>query len=170
MARRRYRRYRRRSGKWSANIFEINQQEISASPFDWSGTATLATNPSQTNLGVSQTYTVKNFDISFTIESSAPTTLEAITVYIMFVPQGMNVSETYNVDHPEYIMNYKYLGSPTVAGTGETQQFQPIRVRSRLSRKLNTGDSIVLFLKGYNTAAAATIQLSGLVRWWTKAN
>jgi hypothetical protein len=95
----------------------------------------------------------------------------------MFVPQGMNISEDYNLQHPEYILNYKYLGSPTATfsnqstGDVETQQYQPHRLRTRLSRKLQTGDSIILFIKGLNTSTSAQqVNLSGLIRWWTKAN
>lgn len=171
MARRRIRRIRRRT-RWSANIQELNNNTIDADPSSlFSGTATLATNPSQTTLGVSQVYTVKNFDINFTIETVDAQFIEMVTAYIMYVPQGMNVSENYNLDHPEYILNYKYLGSPNPTGNTETQQFQPIRVRSKLSRKLQTGDSIVLFVKGYNQKnTGTTVSLSGLIRWWTKSN
>ena len=173
---RRTRRRFRRSGKWSANIQEINNVSITTTQGAWSGTTTLATNPSQNTLGVSQIYTVKNFDINFTIESSNYTQLEAISAYIMYVPQGMTITETYNLDHPEYILNYKYLGSPTAGtqtGTSSTenQQYQPYRVRTRMARKLNTGDSVILFIKGLSeTSTATTLQLSGLIRWWTKAN
>ena len=150
---RKTRRYRRRSGKWSANIQEVNNISLTAQHGSWSGTSTLVTNPVQSTLGVSQTYTVKNFDINFTIESANYTQLEAVTAYIMFVPQGMNVSENYNIDHPEYILNYKYLGSPTAGGqTGtsstENQNYQPYRIRTRMARKLQTGDSIILFIIG----------------------
>ena len=167
------RRYRIRS-KWSANIQELLNTAITASPGNWSGTTTLATNPTQNTLGVSQIYTCKNFAVDFTIESSDHWHLEAITAYIMFVPQGMNVSQDYNLEHPEYILNYKYLGSPTGTGTSttaEVQQYQPFKVRTRLSRKLNTGDSVILFIKGLNQSTSnVTLNLSGLVRWWTKAN
>lgn len=177
MAKSKRTRRRFRRSKWSANIQEINNQQIPADPGLWSATTTLATNPVQNILGVSNIYTVKNFDINFTIESGNGLTdanvLEAITAYIMFVPQGMNVDENYNLSHPEYIMNYKYLGSPpgtTTNGT-EVQQFQPFKIRTRLSRKLNTGDSIVLFLKGTNSSnGQVNVFLSGLIRWWTKAN
>lgn len=177
MARTRRTRRRFRRSRWSSNIQELNNVIISADTGQWAGTTTLATNPEQNILGVSNIYTVKNFDINFTIESgnalADANVLEAITAYIMFVPQGMNVSENYNIDHPEYILNYKYLGSPpgTTTGGAELQQFQPYKIRSRLSRKLQTGDSIILFLKGTNSSAAAVnVFLSGLIRWWTKAN
>lgn len=174
MARRTSRRRFRKRSKWSANIQELNNTSITTNPGQWSGTTTLATNPSQNTLGVSQVYTCKNFSVDFTIESDNHWSLEAITAYIMFVPQGMNVSQDYNLQHPEYIMTYKYLGSPTGIGTStsaEVQQYQPFRVRTKLSRKLNTGDSVILFLKGYSQATSnINLVISGLIRWWTKAN
>lgn len=167
----RTRRYRK-TGKWSANIQELNNSTINASASSlFSGSSTLATNPSQNILGVSNVYTVKNFDINFTIETADAQFIEMVTAYIMYVPQGMNVSENYNLEHPEYILNYKYLGSPNITGTSESQQFQPIRVRSKMARKLQTGDSVILFLKGFNQKTTdTTVSLSGLIRWWTKAN
>lgn len=170
---RRSRRFRK-FARWSANIQELLNTSLVATAGTFSGTTTLATNPTQNTLGVSQIYTCKNFAVDFTIESDTSWSLEAITAYIMFVPQGMNVSADYNIEHPEYIMNYKYLGSPTGVGTSisaEIQQYQPFRVRSRLARKLNTGDSVVLFIKGLNQASGnINFNLSGVVRWWTKAN
>jgi len=183
MARRRFRRYRRKSGRWAPNIQEVGNI-VSCTPSVWSATETIMSNPSQQNAFVSQTYTVKNVEISFNIDNEqsnlAGATIEGITAYIMFVPQGMNVTNDYNIQHPEYIMAYKYLGSPTqeFGVTSETvngpllgQQYQPYKVRTRLSRKLQTGDSIVLFLKGVNQSTSTlTLRLSGLIRWWTKAN
>lgn len=170
---RRSRRFRK-SNRWSANIQELLNTSLTATTGTFSGTTTLATNPTQNTLGVSQIYTCKNFAVDFTIESDTHWSIEAITAYIMFVPQGMNVSQDYNIQHPEYIMNYKYLGSPTGTGTStaaEVQQYQPFRVRSRLARKLNTGDSVILFIKGLNQGSSnINFNLSGVVRWWTKAN
>lgn len=174
MARTRRSRRFRKSNRWSANIQELLNTTLTATTGTFSGTTTLATNPTQNTLGVSQIYTCKNFAVDFTIESDTHWSIEAITAYIMFVPQGMNVSANYNIEHPEYIMNYKYLGSPTGVGTStaaEVQQYQPFRVRSRLARKLNTGDSVILFIKGLNQASSnISFNLSGVVRWWTKAN
>jgi len=177
MARTKRTRRRMKRSRWSANIQELNNQTLPAHSGQWSGTMTLATNPTQNVLGVSNIYTVKNFDINFTIESTnnidGANALEAITAYIMFVPQGMNIDEHYNTNHPEYILNYKYLGSPpgTTTAGAELQQFQPFRIRTRLSRKLQTGDSVILFLKGTNTSSTdVNVFISGLIRWWTKAN
>lgn len=183
MARRRYRRYRRKSARWAPNIQEVGNM-VTCSPSTWSATEPIMANPTQVNTFVSQTYTVKNIEITFNIDSEGTNynaqLIEGITAYIMFVPQGMTITNDYNLQHPEYIMAYKYIGSPTTelqySGTGQPagvvgQQYQPTRVRTRLSRKLQTGDSIILFLKGVNqTQDTITLRLSGLIRWWTKAN
>lgn len=180
MARRRYRRYRRRSGRWAPNIVKISSLN-EASSGEFSNVEDLALNPVQTNTGVAQTFTVKNFEINFTIEgnpSNSGQYLESITAYIMYVPQGMNVTSSYYADHPEYIMAYKYLGSPSIefpaAGTvsfAQGQNYQPYRIRTRLSRKLQTGDRVILYIQGSNTSnATTTYNLDGIVRWWSKAN
>lgn len=183
MARYRRRRYRRKSGRWAANIQEIGNT-LTASPGTWSAAETIMSNPSQVNTYVSQTFTVKNLEISFNIDIESSTTInatyiEGVAVYIMFVPQGMQVTNDYNLQHPEYIMAYKYLGSPSMEISNSTnfdsagQQYQPYKVRTRLARKLQTGDNIILFVKGVNQAQGAInipLRLSGLIRWWTKAN
>lgn len=172
MARKYYRRrFRKSSGRWSSNIQDIPPIEntLLAGPGYSSNTTTLVTNPVQSSITTSTVYTVKNVEGTFTIESENNDLLvEGFTAYLMFVPQGMNVNSDYNVQHPEYIMAYKFYGSPTPdAG----QQYQPIRIKSRLARKLQTGDSIVLFIKAYNQASSdRTYTLQGLVRWWTKSN
>lgn len=169
------RRYRRRryykKAKWCPNLSDILASEITARSGRFSATTTLTTNPNNSSSTVSQIYTVKNIEISFTVEGGSAT-LDGITAFIMFVPQGMNIDEEYHIKHPEYIMAYKYLGNPVNPSlTAGGQQFEPIRVRSRLSRKLNTGDSIILYITGKNINSNATsFSLSGLVRWWTKAN
>lgn len=174
MARRRYRRYRRRSGRWAANIQEVNGSLV-ASPGVFSQSETILTNPAQSTLLVTQVFTVKNVEVTFNLDfensgTSSVSNIENVTAYIMYVPQGMTVTASYNLDHPEYIMTYKYLGSPTIDNTG--QQYQPYKIRTRLARKLQSGDNVILFIKGLNqnNSDSYILRLSGLVRWWTKAN
>lgn len=174
MARRRYRRYyRRKSGKWAPNIVKIASTN-SATPGEFYNAETLAINPVQTNTGVSQAFTCKNFEITFSLETETTNTtawLESVTAYIMYVPQGMNVTSAYYAEHPEYIMAYKYLGSPLYDATNQGQQFQPFKIRTRLSRKLQTGDSIILYIQGSNENTNSTpYNIDGVVRWWSKAN
>lgn len=171
---RRYRNYNRRNrSRWSPNIQEIltTTLQTAADSFFYHD-ITLAFNPNQSNSTVSQVFTVKNVECNFYIDSSSIVNqLEDFCAYIMFVPQGMNVNYNYNLLHPEYIMAYKYLGSPTYETNSSTQQYQPYRVKTRLSRKLQTGDRIVLFIRGNNVGNANTeFDLHGLVRWWTRAN
>lgn len=170
---RRTRKYYKSKGRWSTNIKNIQDEQTIQQ--GWNGNAIdLCINPAQdtiTNLGVSQQYTVKNVELSAYLEcnTSADTSLvESIEHYIMFVPQGMAIGVDYNLLHPEYIMAYYYQGNPTQDGVGLGYK---VKVRTRLARRLNTGDRIIYFYKvrkqGENTAA---INVSGLVRWWTKAN
>ena len=189
MARYRRRRYyRKKSGRWAANIQEI-ANTISPQGNTWSAAETILSNPTQQPSYVSQTFTVKNMELNFNLDYEGYDTqtdvnlYEGITVYIMFVPQGMNITNDYNIEHPEYIMAYKYIGSPTTesiyypnnSSNAPGQQYQPTRIKSRLARKLQSGDSIVLFVKGNLTGTPSTsstnrLRLSGVVRWWTKAN
>lgn len=182
---RRYRKYSRRNrGRWSANIQEIGTTTITIPSTEgaWYRDFTLAFNPTQVNTAVSQIYTVKNFEVTFeisnaysqaTLSTSSISFVEDIVAYIMFVPQGMQVSANYNLQHPEYIMAYKYLGSPT-SDNNITSLAQPPKIRTRLSRKLNTGDSVILLLKGNHTQATnnlnENLEFHGIARWWTKAN
>lgn len=179
---RRYRKYSRRSiAKWSPNIQEIPTTTILFNGQTFWNSYTLAFNPIQTNTAVSQIFTVKRIECSFYIDMQNQNTLqyvEDIAAYIMYVPQGMNVTATYNIEHPEYIMAYKLLGSPTADNAtnfqyNSGQQYQPSRITTRLSRKLHTGDSIILFIKGRFTNSDLPgdgIDFHGLVRWWTRAN
>lgn len=179
MARYRRRRFRKRSAKWAPNIKEFNAEALTETLGKFYNAAVLATNPVQSEALVSQVYTVKNFEINFSIEtpmtSDAETQvagkIENLTAYIMFVPQGMNITANYNIQHPEYIMAYKYLGSPTA--DSPLSAANPVRIRSRLARKLQTGDSVILFVTGYEEGSqqiALPLTLTGIARWWTKAN
>lgn len=177
---RRTRRYRRRSGRWASNISEFIEENITApSSSQFFGTTDLVLNPVQSNTTTSQIYTIKNIEASFELETSSPQDayqIESLAYYIMFVPQGMNVGDDYNLQHPEYIMAYKFYGSPTpdVDNTSNPGNFSykiPLRVKTRLSRKLQTGDKVVLYIKGLNQRSQSIIlHINGLVRWWTKAN
>lgn len=161
----RYRRYRR--GRWSSNITELNHIALTFASGESSATATLVTNPAQSNLSTSQTYTVKNIELNYLMEGN-PTNTDNINVYIMFVPQGMNVSSDYNIQHPEYIMAHRMQGN---GAYNNQQYFQPLRIKTRLARRLNTGDSIILFIKMLNSSNSDEgTQLNGIVKWWSKAN
>lgn len=180
MAKKRVRRYRRAKGRWSANIKKLTTQSISAEgSSEFYASTDLCQNPVQNDSSVSQQYTVKNVELSFEFELNSNQTnytgIEGIVCYIMYVPQGMNVDNNYPNYHPEYIMAMRFLGSPNLeTGSSATPQQpgrNPLRIKTRLARRLQTGDKIILYINGTNTTTSSTLlSFNGLIRWWTKAN
>lgn len=161
--------YYRSRNRWSPNIaeFSSNSGALQANAI-FHVDSTLATNPSQSTLGVSQVYTVKNFEISFEFEQTGNPAIENLTAYIMFLPQGMLAQNNFNIEHPEYIMAYQFYGS---AATDTNNNRNTRRIKTRMARKLNTGDSVILLIKGINKSSGpGAFEIRGLVRWWTKAN
>ena len=169
MARRRYRRrYYRSKGRWSANIKNINEEQSVSTSGTFGSSVDLCLNPVQDSLTVSQTYTVKNIELSVYLESDNTNTIEDVEHYIMYVPQGMNLTVNYNYEHPEYIMAYYYQGNPIP--DGESTGYR-LKLKTRMARRLQTGDRIIYFYKGRrDTIGTYNISCKGLVRWWTKAN
>lgn len=172
----RKRKYFRRKGRWSANIKTLTAQTITLpGSSSFFSTTDLCTNPVQSDSTVSQQYTVKNIELSYEIDSLAPNIVEGLTSYIIYVPQGMTVTETYPNQHPEYIMAYRFLGSPNYDNDSTTATTSvgrlPSKIKTRLSRRLQTGDKIILLIVGLNQVdTQQLIRFNGLVRWWTKAN
>lgn len=105
--------------------------------------------------------TIGRFSIDCTLEG--PQTLDNVAMFVMYVPEGYGISETGTAahsivnQHPEWIMAYKYLGSPTQAISDTTNQgCQPTRIRSRVRRNLMTGDRVVLLITGTNSASQSS--------------
>lgn len=160
----------RRKVRWSSNIMELVKldENVNQAGYFYT-TVDLCSNPAQAVNTVSQEYTVKNFEIQIKSESgSNPSNFQQITYYIMYVPQGMQVDLNYAKNHPEYIMAWRFVGGAEPA----TDYYKnPISVKTRLSRRLNTGDKIVLFIRyEHYSTANDTILHNGICRWWTKAN
>lgn len=172
MARRyRRRRFYRVRGRWSSNIRNITTEQTIPPASTFFNITVLCNNPSQNDNTVSQKYTIKNIEYTYQIEnrdSGGTGSIENLSSYIMYVPEGMIVTETYPYSHPEYIMAYRYQGSCF----GDTTSIILPKIKTRLSRTLNTGDKIVCLTIGDNTNSTGNIpvDIRGLVRWWTKAN
>ena len=170
MAKYRRRRYRRRRGKWSANIGVINNS-LSMPVGSFFTVLDLATNPAQTTSTVSQQYTCKNCEFSYKIELNnidENRDVELLQMYIMYIPQGFDVTLNSVNQHPEWIMAYQFIGNPDSDGV---QRYQPRKIKTRLARRLQTGDSIKLIIIGENNSSSNIgSNISGVVRWWTKAN
>lgn len=175
MAKRRYRRRFYKKGRWSANINNLYAQSIFAQSGTGFITIDLQTNPAQNNTTVSQQYTVKNVEMTYEVETTlnnSQSILENLQAYIIYVPQGMVVTETLPFNHPEYIMAYRWLGSPNPDSATYPVGRNPLFIKSRLSRRLQTGDKIIFLLIGQNPQESGGIpmEVRGLVRYWTKAN
>lgn len=174
MARKYYKkRYYKSKGRWSANIQNIQATLDIGKDQSFYYSQLLCENPPQSTNSVSQQYTAKNFEFTFEMESVNNEELffENLMGYIMFVPQGYLVTETLPFTHPEWIMAYKYYGSPKP----DNDQVPLFRIRTRLARRLQTGDSVIFLLVGRtqgwsDEAQTKRINPKGLVRWWTKAN
>lgn len=169
-----------RKGRWSSNIVEITNQNLNFTTNNYSyGDYVLCTNPAQSTNLVTQQYTVKNIEFSFELQTNSSTSaisIESLIAYIIFVPEGMTVTADYANKHPEYIMGYKFYGSPQFEtadnNNGVIGVRNPLRIKTRLARRLNTGDTIRLLITGYNQSTTTQVNctINGLLRWWTKAN
>ena len=157
-----------KKARWSSNIKNIEDQSISLPQGKNSASITLCYNPAQSDTTVSQQYTIKNVEFSYQLEvPMGGGDIENICGYIMFVPQGMSVGNNYPELHPEYIMAMRFYGSPDP----DTPYRNPLKIKTRLSRRLNTGDSIIFYICFINTSTTSYIsKINGLLRWWTKAN
>lgn len=108
---------------------------------------------------------VGNIKVSFDMWKSG-TFLGLAEVYIMFRPQGMNIDASYCVAHPEYIMCWRTFDV--------INDNQSITIQSRLKRNLNSGDSIILYVRYKNIVAPTTPQsslaINGIVSYVCCAN
>jgi hypothetical protein len=178
----RYRKYTRRHRRdWSTRLQNFSGSQLATAGSDYVIYYNLCTNPAQSSDSVSNKYTVKNIKCELVVQSnkenqsSARLYLDNFQGYIMFVPQGYiptgvpSAYQTLPFDHPEWIMAYRYFGTPVSDGF---EYYPPLRLSSRLSRKLDTGDRVVLILLGQNSHSTntATIEYTGLVKYNTKAN
>lgn len=177
---RRITKYTKKS-RWASNIVDIGPNTFSLGVVsDWNFTEyTLITNPDYSNQLTSNLYTIKNVEVAINFDTSTLANSQAIEnlqFYIMYAPQSIAVGQDYAIKHPEYIMAMRYYGEPGVDTLNNQTDTAPsyagpLRIKTRLSRKLNTGDRIILLIRAANTTTStAQCQYGGICRWWTKAN
>jgi hypothetical protein len=116
--------------------------------------------------------TVKNFATSLLCEipnsTAGNSAVDNVGYYIMFLPEGYTPAVNFPYTHPEWILNYSYVGTPLAdnASVGFN-----IRKTTRRVRKLKPGDKIVLFvLADCSNTAGATLNINGLVKYYSKRN
>jgi hypothetical protein len=116
--------------------------------------------------------TVKNFATSLICEIPSTTAgiefVDNIGYYIMFVPEGYTPAVNFPYIHPEWILNYSYVGTPQ---HDDTPVGFNIRKTTRRLRKLKPGDKIVLFVLGTNEKSSdVIISVNGLIKYYSKRN
>lgn len=114
---------------------------------------------------------VKNFATNLICElplSPGNANVEEVGYYIMFVPEGYTPAANFPFIHPEWIMNYSYIGTPLADNVPVGFN---IRKTSRKARKLKPGDKIILFVLASNTTTtSADLNINGLVKYYSKRN
>jgi hypothetical protein len=173
MARYRKRRFYRRKGKWSTRLTNISVSQLVGPGVALFIYRTLATNPAQDDNTVSQRFTVKNVNaqVELSATGDALTYLNQLQHYILFVPQGYQLTENTPYEHPEWIMAHRFIGTPV---NTLNPGYAPLRISTRLARKLDTGDRVIYLLIGRNTAGeggpTVNAECDGIVKLNTKAN
>lgn len=175
---RRYRKYSRRRHIWSSRISNIQGSQLATSGNDYIVYYNLCQNPAQSESTISQKYTVKNIHVSLNLNNSsnaAQPNINNLQFFVCYVPQGYiptGVPSSYKdlpYSHPEWIMAHRFIGQlPTPSATGT---YTTWNIRSRLSRKLDTGDRVVLIILGTNNSGSSyTLDYKGIVKYVTKSN
>jgi hypothetical protein len=136
----------------------------------------LAENTSAASSAAPHIVTVKNIDLTAYISSptGAADHWHNLIVAIMKIPEAFvddwaATTQDYVHQHPEWVINYKYIAKPS--DTGDLAIAQPLRVRNGRSITLYPGDKLVAVLTGSsNTNSAYSIQAEGEIRYVVRAN
>jgi hypothetical protein len=116
--------------------------------------------------------TVRGFNMSLYAEipnsATSDNLIEKVQWFIMFIPEGYNVTVNLPFTHPEWILNYKFQGNPN----GDAQPLgYNLRVNSKKVRKLRPGDQIALYaLATSERASESSMAIKGLIKYLSKRN
>lgn len=158
--------------KWASNIGQLAYQITTS---NLSPGRVLVENSAQTSTPTPTILKVGNFkasvDVSFSY-SQAPVVLPNCTAYIVFLPEGIAISDqnalfTLISNHPEYVMAWRRLDTDYASNTG-SYNARSVTISSRLKRNLNSGDRVYFGVYAANSSATITVQ--GTVQFWTCAN
>lgn len=168
MPRRYYTRYRPRPygkrRKWSPTLLQgVSTLSIPASSSQaltgFTSTVLCGNSAnSGTTTPVSTIIKVKNFKVVCDI-TVTQNTIRNLFFAIMFLPQGFTPTVTTPQEHPEWVMVWRTVDA-TSAGEQRAQGIPNIQLSSRLTRNLNSGDSIVLYQSGTLPANVTSINVN----------
>lgn len=165
--------------KWASNIGDSSLSLNVPANSVYAAGAAFALNPVQSPSSVSNSYVVKNVKLSVEAvvnNSAAVAYLNHVMAAIMYVPQGYVVKHSIISEHPEWIMAIKYLGDGmNIDGTTpvvDSSRLKPFTISTRLSRRLQTGDSVqlVLFARNASVENMQTVTFRFLAQWWTRGD
>lgn len=140
-----YRPKRKWNSNWNADDINLNMPDVSTTSSYTKAVTNkeLIVNPTQTLTGAS-TSIVKVKNVKVQLSTSGVPDASNLSVYtmqvaIVFCPEGITPSSDLLERHPEWIMAYRML-------TMDASMTIPINfsISSRLSRNLNSGDTIYL--------------------------
>lgn len=110
-------------------------------------------------------------DVMVQTASSTPSRPVPLVFYILFVPEGVGISDSLVTTHPEWIMGWTVIDATIIVGGGSgttSTGSNRFSISTRLKRNLNSGDSVVAILQSRDTSATA--QCAFTCQFWTCAN
>ena len=135
-------RTRRRGKKWSPVMVEIaTNTQVGPSATVAEAQDLCANSGSTAQAPTATVIKTGNFKVSFDCASTSTNPVLA-AVYIMFIPQAVEVSQLLPIRHPEWIMNWRTFDL--------TSNQQAVTIQSRLKRNLNSGDKVIVLFRFIN--------------------
>ena len=166
-ARRTFYTARRRTVKWSPHLIE-ERLAITANSESFGSYQLLAKNSSDSSTPTPSVIKVKNFRVSVDTllgSSSFSSSLQTFNVYVIFIPEGVTITQDTPKQHPEWLLGWKSVNEIT------HQQRDTTVITSRLARNLNSGDSVyVLFTGSQGPNVSQTINVNIVASYVTRAN
>lgn len=164
---------RRARKHWAPCINKLqNSIQLANTAGDFYFFSVLATNPQQATNNISRPIVVKNCEFTYKIDCTNAARVNDVQIYMMYVPEGHQITDNLPYQHPEWILAYSFQGAPDGPGPDYSVS-SPKKIRTRLARRLQTGDNVILLVNGFSNHTESnpiTLSIKGLARYWTHAN
>lgn len=164
--RRYYRRYYKVTPKkkWASNIV---QGTVTSSNYQ-----TVVINSTQTSAPTPTIVKCGNFrvqgDVRVAYTGSTPGRVASVNFFLMFVPEGVTVTDSLIGNHPEWIMGWTAIEWSGVTSESASTWGNKFSVTTRLKRNLNSGDRVVCILQSLDASVTASAVYT--IQYWTCAN
>ena len=136
--------------KWASMMKDIPLSNVVIDPHATGGSyITMVQNSAETAVPTPTILKVKHAKLSLDFVFDA-TVLNNGFCCFLYVPQGVVINSGLPVLHPEWIMAWRNIPNDVSA------THHQVMLSSKLSRNLNSGDSIVMLFSFYNNASSPT--------------